>query len=233
MLKNVLVIDSDFENYSEIAANLRDDTTDVQYAATIEIALQKMAAFEYGLIIMDVLLSGGGGGHEVIAAMRGHTIMPILALSEQAGTAEMVLALDSGADDFLSKPYNMDECLARARVLLRRYAQVHPLIQRNYALVSHDEIVIDTARRIVSISGMEILLVRKEYELLIYFIKNRDIVLTYDQIYHSVWREDYWENNDTIIYHVGQLRKKLGGAANIQSFRGVGYCLKLNPSSFF
>lgn len=233
MLKNILVIDSDLENFNQIAANLRDDTTDVQYAATVQIALQKMAAFDYCLIILDVLLVGGGGGHEVIAELRKRTSMPILVLSEQAGTEDMVLALDSGADDFIAKPYDMDECLARTRVFLRRYTGLHPLAQRGYAVVSHDDILIDTARRMVSIAGQEIQLVRKEYELLIYFIKNRDLVLTYSQIYQGVWKEEYMGNSDTIIYHVGQLRKKLGDAVNIQSIRGVGYCLKLNESNFF
>lgn len=232
MLKNVLVIDSDFENFKEIAVNLRDNTTDVQYAATIPFALQKMECFEYCLITMDVLLSDGGG-HEVIAAMRGRTTMPILVLSEKAGTEDVVLALDSGADDFLSKPYNMKECLARARVLLRRYTELQPLIQRRYAIVSHDDIMIDTARRMVSIAGQEIQLVHKEYELLIYFIKNRNIVLTYEQIYQAVWHEAYMCCNDTIFYHVRQLRKKLGESIDIQSIRNVGYCLNYRTQYFF
>lgn len=232
MLKNVLVIDSDYENFKEIKANLQDETTDVQYSATVKTALEKISEQLYCLIIMDVLLSEGGG-HDVIVSMRKRTPMPILALSTQASTSDKVLALDAGADDFLQKPYDMDECLARARALLRRYTELNHITQRGYALVCHDGIMVDSARRMVSIANREMQLPLKEYELLIYFIKNRDLVLTYGQIYQAIWHEDYLCSKDAIIYHVGQLRKKLGDAIEIQSNRGIGYCLKLKEDKFF
>ena len=229
MLKNVLVIDGDIENYKEIQANLQDATTNVHYADTVQAGLHQILINNYCLIIMDVLLSVGGG-HDVIMQMREHTPMPILALSEQSSTQDKVLALNAGADDFLEKPYDMDECLARARALLRRYTELNHISQRSYALVCHEDMIIDTARRVVVIEGREIQLVHKEYELLVYFIKNRGIVLAYEQIYEAVWHESYFCNNKTIIFHVGQLRRKLGSAVNIQSIPRIGYCLKLNAS---
>lgn len=225
MLKNVLVIDGDYGNFKEIQANLQDETTVVHYCATIQDALRQMSADSFCLIIMDVLLSGCGG-HDVILSMRERTPMPIFALSEQADTADKVLALEAGADDFLAKPYDMDECLARARVLLRRYTEFHRLTQRCYALVGQNDVMIDTGKRVVYMDGMEITLTKTEFEIIYLFIKNRGQALSYGQIYESVWKEEYLENKNTICYHIAQLRKKLSPYDFIEAVPGVGYRLK-------
>lgn len=225
MTKDVLVIDSNFENYKEIQTNLQDGNTEVHYSKTIPEGLHKMISHNYSLIIMDVLLSETGG-HDVISVMREKRPMPILVLSEQASTADKVKALQCGADDFLEKPYELDECLARAQALMRRYTELNHVIQRGYAFVTHQDVFIDTARRIVYVESKKIELTRKEYDLLIYFIKNRSQVLSYEQIYRAVWHEDYFGENATIFYHIGQLRKKLNMKTMIESVHGVGYRLK-------
>ena len=112
MTKDILVIDSDFENYKAIQENLQDESTAVHYTATIQEGLHKMMLHNYSLIIMDVLLSETSG-HDVIAAMREKRPMPILVLSEQASIEDKVLALKNGADDFLQKPYDLDELRGR------------------------------------------------------------------------------------------------------------------------
>lgn len=224
MTKDILVIDGDFENYKEIQTNLQDENTEVHYSESIPEGLHKMMLHNYSLIIMDVLLSETGG-HDVISAMREKRPMPILILSEQASIEDKVLALKNGADDFLEKPYELDECLARAQALMRRYTELNHIPQRGYAFVTHEDVFIDTARRIVYVEGKVIELTRKEYELLIYFIKNRSQVLTYEQIYLAVWHEEYFGNNGTIFYHIRQLRKKLEMQAIIESVHGVGYRL--------
>lgn len=225
MTKDVLVIDSDFENYKEIQRNLQDGNTEVHYSKTISEGLHKMMTHNYSLIIMDVLLSENGG-HDVISVIREKRPMPILVLSEQASTEDKVLALKNGADDFLEKPYDLDECLARAQALMRRYTELNHVTQRGYAFVTYEDVFIDTARRIVYAESRKIELTRKEYDLLIYFMKNRSQVLTYEQIYRAVWHEDYFGENSTIFYHIGQLRKKLNMKAVIESVHGVGYRLK-------
>lgn len=225
MIKRVLVIDTDYENYKEIQANLQDATTVVHYSATIQDALLQMSADSFCLIIMDVLLSGCGC-HDMVLSMRECTPMPILVLSEQVGTADKVLALEAGADDFLEKPYDMDECLARARVLLRRYTEYHRLTQRCYALVGQNDVMIDTGKRVIYMDGIEIALTKTEFGIVYLFIKNRGQVLSYEQIYESVWKEEYLENKNTISYHIAQLRKKLSPYDFIESVPSVGYRLK-------
>lgn len=222
----VLVIDGDLSTCKEIKYSLLDDLTDVYYTQSVEEAIHKMQKENYSLVIMDACLSQVGGT-ALIQQIRQMNPMPILALSETASTADKVAALKCGADDFLSKPFDLEECLARAQALMRRYTQLNHITGRNYALVSHGDLMLDTARRQVSIGNEKVILTRKEYDILLYFLKNRNRVLTFEQIYNAVWNEEYLMDNSTIFYHVGNLRKKLK-ADWIESRYGVGYYIR-NP----
>lgn len=121
----------------------------------------------------------------------------------------------------------LDECLARAQALIRRYTQLNHIEGRNYALVSHGDLMLDTARRQVTVGNEKVILTKKEYDLLLYFLKNRNRVLTFEQIYHAVWQEAYLTDNSTIFYQVGNLRRKLK-ADWIETKYGVGYYIH-NP----
>ena len=150
---------------------------------------------------------------------------PLFALSETANTAGRVAALNCGADDVLKKPFALDECLARARALLRRQAKLNPVTGRSYALVGHGDLLLDTARRLVSVAGEPVALTRMEYELLLYFLKNLNQALSFEQIYDAVWKDAHDSVNSirvVIFYQVGNLRKKLN-VDWIESRRGVGF----------
>lgn len=104
--------------------------------------------------------------------------MPILVLSESASTQERVTALNTVADDFLAKPYTPEEYLARAQALLRRYTELNHIAEHGYAIVSHDKLLLDTARRTAVVNGQEITLSQKEHGILHYLLKHRNRVLT-------------------------------------------------------
>lgn len=227
-MNHVLVIDGDLSACKEIKYSLQDDLTDVYYTQSVEEAIHKMQKENYALVIMDICLSQVGGT-ALIQQIRQMNPMPILALSETASTADKVAALKCGADDFLSKPFDLEECLARAQALMRRYTQLNHITERNYALVSHGDLMLDTAKRQVSIGNEKVILTRKEYDILLYFLKNRNRVLTFEQIYNAVWHEEYLMDNSTIFYHVGNLRRKLK-ADWIESRYGVGYYIH-NPGN--
>ncbi|MDD3417440.1 MAG: response regulator transcription factor, partial [Lachnospiraceae bacterium] len=162
-------------------------------------------------------------GREVIAAMRDLQPMPILILSESASTQERVAALNHGADDFLAKPYELNECLAKAQALLCRYTELNHIAERGYAVVSHDKLLLDTVRRTVLVEGEEVALSKKEFDVLHYLLKNRNRVLTYEQIYETVWNDIYMEDKSTIFFQIKQLRRKLGVPELIKSVHGIGY----------
>lgn len=177
-MNNVLIIEADLENCKKIKYSLQNTDTDVYYTHSIMEALGMIQNSSYSLIIMDVLLSQSGG-LDILRALRQTDEMPILALSEQVSATERVIALNSGADDVLNKPYDLEECLARAQALMRRYTKQNPIDERGYALVSHEDILLDTAKRMVSVAGKNIVLTRKEYEILLYMLTHRRQVLTF------------------------------------------------------
>lgn len=224
MTKDILVIGGDTELYQGIKRNLADESVKVYQITSVQEAIWKMQTHSYCLIILDVLLADGMG-QEIISIIRQMNPVPILALSEDASIANKVLALKNGADDFLQKPYDLEECLARAQALLRRYTELNHISERNYAVVSHEGLLLDTGRRLLSINGKEISLTPKEYGILLYLLKNRRQIMTYEQIYEAVWKDMYLNDRDTVFYHVGQLRRKIG-AKWVESVYGVGYRLR-------
>ncbi|WP_070043232.1 response regulator transcription factor [Robinsoniella peoriensis] len=222
MKKEILVIDRDEEVFQHIRDALENEFVSVSHAYTPEDGLYRMRVHNYALIIMDVALSEQSG-QEVLAAMRELQPMPILILSECASTKERVTALNTGADDVLTKPYEPEECLARAQALLRRYTELNHISERGYAIVSHDKLLLDTARRTVVVEGREVALSKKEYDILHYLLKHRNRVLTYEQIYETVWKDIYMEDNNNIFFQVCKLRQKLGDPEVIKSVPGIGY----------
>lgn len=229
MKDNVLIIDTDLENCKQIKYNLLDSNTEVYYVHTMSEAMQMIKGNSYTLVIMDVLLSQDGGV-DVLRMVKQISDGALLVLSEQASSAERVLALKCGADDVLNKPYDLEECVARAQSLMRRDITVNPIIGRSYAVVGNEDLMLDTARRRVVIAGRDITLKRKEYDVLLYMLTHRKQVLTYEQIYTAVWNEDYLNDNSVVFFQVNQLRKKLGDEW-IENVYGVGYRLRDFKSS--
>lgn len=225
-MNNVLVIDNNLAICKEIKHSLENDSTKVYYTQVVEEAIQMLKNKYYTLVILDVCLSLNSG-LLLIQQIRQVNSLPILALSETASTADKVAALKMGADDFLNKPYDLEECLARAQALIRRYTQLNHFNEHKYAHITHGDLFIDTARRQVMADEKIVILTRKEYDILLYFIKNQNMVLTYEQIYVAVWREEYFSDNAAIFFHVRNLRKKLN-ADWIESRYGIGYFIR-NP----
>ncbi|MCH3972751.1 MAG: response regulator transcription factor [Oscillospiraceae bacterium] len=225
MKKEILVIDRDEEVFEHIRDAFENEVISVSHVYTAEEGLFRMRMNNYSLIVMDVALSEQSR-REVIAAMRDLQPMPILILSESASTQERVEALNHGADDFLAKPYELNECLAKAQALLRRYTELNYIAERGYAVVSYDKLLLDIARRTVLVEGEEVALSKKEFDVLYYLLKHRNRVLTYEQIYETVWNDIYMEDKSTIFFQIKQLRRKLGDPELIKSVHGIGYRIR-------
>ena len=174
------------------------------------------------------------GGFELCRRLRGAgSRLPILLLTARTSTADRVDGLDAGADDYLPKPFALDELLARVRALLRRVAGDDAAAQ--HERLACGDIVMDTASYEVTCNGEEVTLTHTEYRLLELFLRNVDRVLCRDEIYNSVWGYDASLASNSLEVYVGYLRRKLWrptpethrrGA--IQTVRGVGYVLR-NP----
>ena len=186
-------------------------------------ALELLAVSEYDAVILDVMMPRVDG-FEVITQMRdrGDTT-PVLFLTARDALSDKVEGLDLGADDYLVKPFEFDELMARLRVLTRRASA-----ERSNTYTCGG-LTVDTARHTVTRGGKELSLTAKEYGLLEYLIRNKGIVLSRDQIERNVWDGDYIVGSNVVDVYVRMLRKKVDEDHEVKlihTVRGYGYVLK-------
>jgi DNA-binding response OmpR family regulator len=178
---------------------------------------------EYDLVILDVMLPGIDGV-QVCRDLRAKTIaIPVLMLTARDATRDKVLGMDSGADDYLVKPFAFEELLARIRMLLRRPPVLLP------AKLSVGELALDPARRRVTRGGREIALTAKEFGVLEVLMRNAGQVLSREQIMAHVWDSQFDSFSNVVDVHVKNLRKKIDharGKSLVETVREVGYRLK-------
>jgi two-component system OmpR family response regulator len=177
------------------------------------------------LIILDVMLPSISG-FEVCRILRKETSVPILMLSARADETDKVVGLDIGADDYVTKPFNLRELLARVRALLRRSETVESR-EESQAIVKIGDLEIDASRHRVSKAGKTIDLTPKEFDLLVHLARNKGLVLSRDQLLEKVWGYDFPGDTRTVDVHVRWLREKVEDDPNapkmIVTVRGVGY----------
>ena len=177
------------------------------------------------LIILDVMLPGEDG-LTILRKLRSSPVttdIPVIMATAKDSEYDKVIGLDSGADDYLAKPFGMMEMVSRIRAVLRRAGSRQPVI------LSYGRIVLDEGRHAVTVDGKTILLTLKEYELLKLFMESPGRVFTRDNILSSVWGVDFAGETRTVDVHVGTLRTKLEKAGDyIRTVRGVGYKLEEN-----
>jgi two-component system response regulator MprA len=176
------------------------------------------------VIVLDVMMPAvdGLGVCRVLRAQGDRT--PILMLTAKVDTPDRVAGLDAGADDYLVKPFEVDELLARLRALLRRAVPAD-----DGAALQVDDVRLDPSARRVWRHGEEIELSRTEFELLELLARNAGIVLDHTTIYHRIWGYDFGRESKNLAVYVGYLRRKLarpGGPDLIHTVRGVGYTMR-------
>jgi DNA-binding response OmpR family regulator len=172
----------------------------------------------FDLVLLDIMLPGADG-YEVLDYIKPMEI-PVIFLTAKGSTDDKVKGLKLGADDYLTKPFEIVELLARVESVLRRY-------HKNDAEIDAGDLHIDTLSRVVLKNGEPVNLTVKEFDLLVFFIRNKNIALFRDQIYSNVWGEDYMGDSRTVDLHVQRLRRKLGWEDRITSVYKVGYRLNL------
>jgi two-component system response regulator MprA len=217
---DVLVVDDDPKITSLLRRALRAEGYAVRTAQDGAEALARAREREPDLVVLDWLMPGIDG-LEVCRRLRETSDVPILMLTARDETADRVRGLDSGADDYLVKPFALDELLARVRALLRRREQRRVL---RYA-----DLVLDLTSRTATRGERTIELTTREFELLRYFLQHPEEVLSQEQILQRVWEGQFDNESNVLHVYVGYLRNKLeaGGELRlIHTVRGVGYVLR-------
>ena len=176
------------------------------------------------LVLLDIMLPDEDGLHILKRLRAGAETadLPVMMLTAKSSEYDRVVGLDSGADDYMPKPFGMMELVSRVRALLRRAAK--PAAEDK--LFTAGSLAVDVKRRAVTVDGEPVILTYKEFELLCYLLENRGVVLSRDQILTKSWDYNYSGETRTVDVHIRTLRQKLGDAgALIETVRGVGYRL--------
>lgn len=216
----ILVVEDNYKLAHSIKEGLTHEgfAVDCLYDGVVAEQHMLLNRTEYDVAILDVMLPSMDG-MAICRSLREHEVtVPILMLTARDAIDDKVKGLNSGADDYLAKPFAFEELLARIRALLRR-----PRVSEK-ALLEAGNITLDTVSRKVEQDGKEIILTLKEYMILEYFLRNRNKVITRDELYEHAW--DYADAafSNTVNVHIKNLRQKLNdNGTYIQTIRGVGY----------
>lgn len=218
----ILVADDEEQIRRALKSILSSRKYEVDLAINGEQAIDLAIENPPDLAILDVAMPGLSG-IEVCKELRAWYSGPILMLSVRSGDTDKIAALDTGADDYLTKPFSAGELLARVRALLRRAAsQITPL-----PMISAGDLEIDIARRTVTRAGEEVDLTRIEFDILAYLAQNADCVVTSKMILEKVWGPEYGDDTQTLRVHVSHLRKKIEPHSSVRRYiltePGVGF----------
>jgi DNA-binding response OmpR family regulator len=216
----ILVVEDETSIASFVAAYLRNAGYGVKTAASAQNALIQLAADSPGLVILDLNLPDGDGV-ELCRRIRKTSDVPILMLTARDEDIDKIIGLEVGADDYMTKPFNPRELVARVKSILRRAAPERRKSESDE--LQHGDLTINAGKREVHVGEEEIRLAPKEFDLLWELLDHRGIVLTRDQLLERVWGYTFAGDTRTVDVHVRQIRRKLGDASPIVTVWGVGY----------
>ena len=219
----ILVVEDEKDLNRVITKHLKKNNYSVDSCFDGEEALDYISYGEYDLIITDIMMPKIDGYGFIKQLRNGKNSTPVIMLTAKDSLDDKILGLDSGADDYIVKPFEFDELLARIRVLIRR----------NYGFATNiiqvDDVVLDISKKQVTRSGESIVLTGKEYEVLEYLFKNKTGIISREQILNHVWDYDYKGASNIIDVIVKNIRKKLDVGSKkpiIHTKRGLGYFVK-------
>lgn len=224
-MNRILIIDDDKELCVLIKRSVLSEDIEADFCNTGKEGLRKLKEKEYQLVILDVMMPGMDG-FETMKEIRKESSLPILMFTSKNDNASKVCGLRAGADDYLTKPFDMDELIARIISLIRRYTRFNQSDGMTQKL-EFDGLHIDIENRSITTENGTFELPPKEFDLLLYCAKNQGKILTKQQIYEEVWREEYFYDDSNIMAIISRLRKKLevnpGSPKYIQTIKGIGY----------
>jgi len=226
MENRILIIDDD----SELAELLKKCVAQEKYEADVcytgEEGIRLSKCNQYILIVLDVMLPGISG-FDVLAKIRADSKVPVLMLTAKGDREDKIHGLRSGADDYLTKPFDVEEFMARVASLTRRYTTLNDGIGTKPKKLSFKGMEIDLDTGTVLVNGNKVDLLAKEFDILCYLAKNQGKILTKKQIYEKIWNEAYAYDDNNIMGHISKLRRQIEPDPScptyIQTIKGMGY----------
>ena len=219
----VLIVDDDTELCALLQEFLERETFRVTLEHNGVRGLDLAAAGGFDLVVLDLMLPGLDG-FALLKRLRARSRVPVLMLTARGEDEDRIIGLELGADDYLAKPFNPRELLARIRAILRR-AGAGSGTRSEPVATEIGSIVVDAGRREVRCAGNVVPLTTREFDLLAYLVANRGLAMSRRQLLDGVWGEGWYGDERTVDVHVRQLRKKLGDELPLTTVWGVGYRL--------
>ena len=232
-MKKVLVVDDDPNIVEVLRLYFDKDGFAVVSCLTGDKAVETFQTSQPDLVVLDLMLPGKDG-YDICREIRKTSDVPIIMLTARSDTLDKVVGLELGADDYLQKPFEPKELLARVKAVLRRTkmletaASVSKDNKENTEVISYDGFTVDTARYVVTVDGKEIDIPPKELELLFFLASHPNRVFTREQLLENVWGYDFYGESRTVDVHVKRIREKLEKPNvktnwQIKTVWGVGY----------
>jgi DNA-binding response OmpR family regulator len=223
--ETILVVDDEAHIVELAEMYLAQEGFDVESAADGDMALQMIARRPPALLVLDLMLPQVDGWEVCRRVRSGKSApdLPIIMLTARDDDVDKIVGLELGADDYVTKPFNPRELVARVKAVLRRADRAARATARTHV----GDVTIDPAGREVTVAGQEVALRPKEFDLLLTLVEHRGIVLSREQLLDLVWGYDYYGETRTVDVHIAQLRKRLADSSSveIETVVGVGYKL--------
>lgn len=225
----ILIVEDEPELLAAMQRSLEGLGLVCSTATTYREGEDKLASYDYDVVVLDITLPGGSGIGLLKQVKETAPDRGVLIVSAKGAIDDKLLGLDLGADDYITKPFHMAELNARVQAVLRR---------RSFggrSVVRLDELSIDTQAHVASVHGKALALTRKEYDLLLFMLVNKDRLLTRDAMAEHIWGDhmDLADNTDVLYSHIKNLRSKIRAAGGIDRLRtvyGLGYTFQSSPS---
>jgi DNA-binding response OmpR family regulator len=224
----ILIADDEADIRNLIKINLEENGYTVLSAQNGKEALDLLLSEDIHLAILDVMMPIMDG-FNLLRKIREYNTIPVIMLTARTDDMDKVLGLGLGADDYLSKPFSVSELIARVGAQLRRSNEYLPPREKSVTTVTYGNLSIDREKCCAFKDGEPIELGAKEYKLLLYFMENPERVFTKRQLYHAVWEEDYYYDDNTIMVHISRIRSRIEDDPQkpkyLKTIRGIGYKL--------
>lgn len=222
-MPTILVVEDDAKIARLLELELMHAGYQVEVAHDGRAGLDRALTGGIDLMLLDVMLPQMSGLEVVRRVKEDQPLLPVLMVTARGDRYDKVSGLDLGADDYITKPFEMEELLARIRAFLRM--RQHVQVDTSERVLSYEGLTVDVNRHEVMCEGQKVDLTRREFDLLVYLLEHPERVLTRDQLVEHVWGFDYYGDTNVVDVYIRYVRKKLGGSW-IQTVRGVGYMLK-------
>ncbi|MGG1514748.1 response regulator transcription factor [Paenibacillus oryzisoli] len=226
--KRILIVDDEPKIIRFIAANLKSLQYETAACQSGAEALEQVDLFDPDLILLDLMMPGMDG-FEVLRRLRSFSSVPVIMLTARSNSADKVQGLNLGADDYLTKPFSLDELFARVNAVLRRLDGRMPAPAAASELVV-GPVTVQLAQRSVKVGGTLLKLTETEYNLFVLLLQNADKVMTHEQLLSEIWGSEYRDEVEYLRVTIARIRQKLkahaGGQELIVTYPGVGYMAK-------